>query len=892
MPKSIVISKVYKFFKYTQYLCFSALAIIILLKSVSTIETDFLDTTEFPLQSVNSIAQDKNGRIYLGLDDLSRIQVYDGDGRFLRSWFVDTDSGGGWEFKIDDEDVIHTLGSGMYSRYNIDGVLLHKEYVWADREEYFNVKLTRLYNSCENLIISRDSIYNFVIRRKDSNQVIIKTPWYLLLFNVPVPAVLYVVYSLIYGFITIPIEYRKEKEFSNSLGLKQRTVGEDATIAFDNLLEKISSIKNKGNPMKYNKVLLTQFAIPNFYTLEYTSNVHLAPGYLVGYVKHDFPGIEFIITPRIYTDLLSEEAFVKYAVEQKPDLMLFSLYLWNIEKSLRVVDKIQKLLPETKFLFGGPEVNPDNRFLLETEQFSYGIVGEGEIAFKDYLSGKDHSEIAGFLTKDSYNDFKTLRTDYSVRTNPYLAELIETRPDETMFFETVRGCPFNCSFCYYNKVYDKIIPVGFNHLEEIFDFARSHDFKELFILDPTFNFQPNFEEILDKLIILNSDHHFKISTELRADFLTDEQIEKLRRINLVEAEIGLQTTNEKALDLMGRSRRISETIERTKKMQEAGITCKVDLIIGLPGDSLAGFKKSIDAVDEANIADAIQVFRLALLSGTDFSKRKKELGLTAQAVPPYYLESTPTFSKLDIREALEYTDAKLDISLYPIPAYLLSTDFSELDQKFVEFDSETTPIHKIVFENPIFDVAYLQELRYRICESLVLHFMINPEQNGKSRIIKIINWFTENFPHNVFQFILEFKGTVDKNFLDEVRKNIPANRSSYLNRDSIANLGADLNLTAALAIIAPQDFLDNADHSILKEETDLFIKVDEFCEEFIDTFYDDANFLFSGKCQKEAFNYLKANDLLDDYTLFESFRFELKKSDDEVRIYYPNCVKI
>jgi len=644
--------------------------------------------------------------------------------------------------------------------------------------------------------------------------------------------------------------------------------------------------------MNYKKVLLTQFAIPNFYTLEYTSNVHLAPGYLVGYVQKDFPETEFIITPRIYTDLLSEEAFVKYAVEQKPDLMLFSLYLWNIEKSLRVVKAIKKLLPKVEFLFGGPEVNPDNRFLLESEQFSQGIVGEGEIAFKDFLSGKDHNEIAGFLTKDSYNNFKTLRTDYSAETNPYLSGLIETRPDETMFFETVRGCPFNCSFCYYNKVYDKIIPVGFNHLEDIFSYARAHDFKELFILDPTFNVQPNFEEILDKLIVLNSDHRFKISTELRADFLSDEQIEKLKKINLVEAEIGLQTTNEKALDLMGRSRRISETIERTKKMQEAGVSCKVDLIIGLPGDTLKGFKRSIDAVYEANIADAIQVFRLAVLSGTDFSNRRKELGLTAQKTPPYYLESTPTFSSSDIREAIEYTKDKLDISLYPIPAYLLSTEFSQLEQKFVEFESDITPIHKIIFENQIYDPGYLQELRYKICESVVLHFIIDAEKSSKSRILKIINWFTENFPHNVFQFILEFSEDVDRGFLDEVRSVIPANRDSYLNRDAIANLGVDLNLTASLAIIAPQNYVANPDYQIIKDETDLFIKVSEFSEALIDKYYDEVNFLFSGDCQREAFDYLKANDLLDDYTLFECFRYELKKSEEEVRIYYPNIVRI
>ena len=110
----------------------------------------------------------------------------------------------------------------------------------------------------------------------------------------------------------------------------------------------------------YKKVLLTQFGIPNLNTLEYKSNVHLAPGYLVGYAKEQLHEIEFIITPRIYTDILPESEFIKYVLLENPDLISFSLYLWNIEKSLRVVKKLKELLPNMTVLFGGPEVNPDN----------------------------------------------------------------------------------------------------------------------------------------------------------------------------------------------------------------------------------------------------------------------------------------------------------------------------------------------------------------------------------------------------------------------------------------------------------------------------------------------------------------------------------------------------
>lgn len=644
----------------------------------------------------------------------------------------------------------------------------------------------------------------------------------------------------------------------------------------------------------YKKVLLTQFGIPNLNTLEYKSNVHLAAGYLVGYVKEFLPQTEFIITPRIYTDLLTESTFIEYAVSKKPDLFVFSLYLWNIEKSLRVVKQIKKILPNAKFLFGGPEVNPDNRYLLESDQFCEGIVGEGEIAFRDYLLEKPIAEIAGYLTKDSYNDFISLRKDYKVDTNPYLANIIEIKPDNTMFFETVRGCPFSCNFCYYNKVYNKIIQVGYEHLDQIFEYARINKFNELFILDPTFNVQPHFDHLLDKMIELNSDHYFEISTELRADFLTDLQIEKLVKLNLVEAEIGLQTTNSKTLAVMGRKERTVETIKQTQKMIKAGISCKVDLIVGLPGDTLATFKQSIDDVKDADIARAMQVFKLSILSGTEFSKKRSELGITAEKMPPYYLLSTPSFTSSEIREALDYTEEVFDISLYPVPPYLLSTDFDNLDkEEFVEFDSNIQQIHKLILKSSEITPQEFESDLIKLCESLVVHFIITNPQKQELSIIDTLIWFSKNHPDNTYQFIVHFENSVDIELLENIIEVMPRGRSSYLSRDTIANLGEDLSLTSSLAVIVPLEFQNAEKYLELKEQCDIFLHMKKINKELLVTTVEEDNFFFSGEEQKEIFEFLSKKNLLDDFMLFDSYLFEMNKGDNEhARIYNPHTLII
>ena len=644
----------------------------------------------------------------------------------------------------------------------------------------------------------------------------------------------------------------------------------------------------------YKKVVLTQFCIPSLDTLEYKSNVHLAPGYLVGYAKPHLPHTQFIITPRIYTDLLNETAFINYALEQEPDLMVFSLYLWNIDKTLRVVQKIKALSPTMEFLFGGPEVNADNSYLLSSPSFTQGISGEGEIPFLHFLQGKERATIAGYLTPQSFNDSEAIRKDYTLETNPYFENLIETKPDSTMFFETVRGCPFTCNFCYYNKVYSKIISVGREHLAQYFEYARNNNFDELFLLDPTFNVQPDFNGILDDIALLNKDRAFMVATELRADFLTDTQIEKLVAINLVEAEIGLQTTNTKALEAMSRKDRTAETIERTQKMHAAGIHCKVDLIVGLPGDSLADFKQSVDDVFASDLHQMIQVFRLSILPGTEFAVNSKKFGIVADSKPPYYIQSTPTFSYDEINQALRYAEEVFEVNLYPLPPYLLSTDFRGLDpNNFIEFDQvlgkEIEPIHKITFDSYHHN---LDAYKSRFSETMVLHFMLNSSTTSNS-IVEVLSYFKKNHPQGIYQIILHFTTAPNVGVVETICNALPRSTDSYLEKDAQANLGEYLGVSARLAVLVPVAHHSSNEALSIGTISDLFYTLEQFSTELIDTLYEENSLYFMGESQEQSFDYLSKHDLLDEFTLFESYPLELRKSGStgQQESYFPTALR-
>jgi hypothetical protein len=65
-------------------------------------------------------------------------------------------------------------------------------------------------------------------------------------------------------------------------------------------------------------------------------------------------------------------------------------------------------------------------------------------------------------------------------------------------------------------------------------------------------------------------------------------------------------------------------------------------------------------------------------------------------------------------------------------------------------------------------------------------------------------------------------------------------------------------------------------------------------ENFIVEAYDNNKLFFKGAEQENIFKFLKKNDILSDFTIFESFKFEIKKFDDvsNEKMYYPYSIII
>ena len=131
------------------------------------------------------------------------------------------------------------------------------------------------------------------------------------------------------------------------------------------------------------RVLLVQLPVPNNPAL----NTPLAAGYLKAYAESCGLGDRVVIDilPRAVADCAGDAALVQAIVDRAPDLLGFSLYTWNSERSLEVARRVRMRLPDLRVVVGGPEVQADNTWVREHPAVSVAVIGEGEQAFADLL---------------------------------------------------------------------------------------------------------------------------------------------------------------------------------------------------------------------------------------------------------------------------------------------------------------------------------------------------------------------------------------------------------------------------------------------------------------------------------------------------------------------------
>ncbi|HVX11888.1 MAG TPA: radical SAM protein [Pirellulales bacterium] len=437
--------------------------------------------------------------------------------------------------------------------------------------------------------------------------------------------------------------------------------------------------------MPKRRVLLVQLPIPPVGHEPIRGNVPLAAGYLKLMARqHGLESkYEIEIFPATEANTLGDGALLAAILDRRPWLVGFTCYLWNVDRTLWLAGELKRLAPGIKVMLGGPEITADNAWVLQHEAVDFAAIGEGEQTFCELLADlavrpQVERTIDGLFVRgrdpSTPIPFRRPLPRLDVISSPYLAGILDAADERMLLLETVRGCIFKCKFCYYPKSYDSLYFLSPEKVVANLEHARQRGAQEVVLLDPTLNQRRDFTELLKLLIEGNHDRQFTYFGELRAEGITPQIAAMLRTANFTEVEIGLQSVDPAAQELMDRKNNLKAFERGVRALLDVGIQVKVDLIVGLPGDTRASVRRGLDYLCESGLYSSLQVFNLAVLPGTAFRQEADLLGLKFQPRPPYYVLSTPTLGLEDFYELMREAQERLDIEYDPLPPPRLDFD--------------------------------------------------------------------------------------------------------------------------------------------------------------------------------------------------------------------------
>jgi len=428
------------------------------------------------------------------------------------------------------------------------------------------------------------------------------------------------------------------------------------------------------------RVLLVQLPVAPPAALASTGNSGLASGCLAvaagAHGLSDRFSVEVMLPAD--TDRLGDAALVDRIVQSRPVAVGLSLYLWNTERSLYVARQIRRRSPRTLIVVGGPEVEPDNAFLMKQEAIDVAVRGEAEEIFPailDCLKRDDDIEgtpgtavrTAGGLgefTPSSPPAFPLGR--YA---SPYLAGVLPVERERSVYMETARGCAARCEFCYYSRGDATVRRLDVGAAARLCGQMKDAGARGLIVLDPSFNQRPDFRQLLEALAVVNREKSLSIFAEIKPEGLETADLDLLAAAGVTDVEIGLQSVRRDTLKQIRRGGDAEHAAEVAVELKKRGIVPRIDLILGLPGDAAQDVLNGVEFLAGKGLGDHIQVLPLSVLPGTALRQKAGSYGLVFDEAPPYRVIRTPAMTEAEMAETMRKMEDILDRRLdeYPRP---------------------------------------------------------------------------------------------------------------------------------------------------------------------------------------------------------------------------------
>lgn len=309
-----------------------------------------------------------------------------------------------------------------------------------------------------------------------------------------------------------------------------------------------------------------------------------------------------------------------------PAVVMFSVYIWNGELVSRLLTDLVRVLPETFFVLGGPQA--ENLELAGLPPRVVRVRGPVE-----GLPERFYEELRRGRLAQEYRGEPGQPFPSPYRNEDLTGELAHRQ----VYYESVRGCPFACSYCL-SSVERGMVWKELAVVERELALILAHQPAIIKFVDRTFNARPERALAIWRFLapkVGATVCHF----EMAPDLFTEEMLAFLAELppGVFQFELGIQSTNGATLERVNRRMDLALAGQNLRRLAALGnLHLHADLILGLPGETAATFKDSLREVFAMG-PHHIQMGLLKVLPGTAISG---EAGLVHAQRPPYEVLAT------------------------------------------------------------------------------------------------------------------------------------------------------------------------------------------------------------------------------------------------------------
>lgn len=308
-------------------------------------------------------------------------------------------------------------------------------------------------------------------------------------------------------------------------------------------------------------------------------------------------------------------------------------------------------------IIGGPHAT----FAVEdtlTRGFDAVVIGEGELTFAEYLSGKNIDDIEGLATQNNPSPkLRPLIDDLDTIPMPDRDLILSSTPlgglSKKTFF-TSRGCPFSCTYCLnpaLRKMYKGLGPF-------VRRFSPERVIAE--IMDVRHKYKLDFVKFDDDCFALRRDDWLDEFTQsyvkqvrlpynclLRLDHASDELLERLAWSGCHSISTSIDSASERVRkDILNRNMSNETMIDAVQRIEGHGIKTYVNFILDLPGSSVDDDFGSIEMARKAGCSYTAYTF-MTPFPGTEMMDKCIEMGIIGADYRPAPTMNEPTISTVE-----------------------------------------------------------------------------------------------------------------------------------------------------------------------------------------------------------------------------------------------------